>query len=195
MTVVGMACSGQEVIRLAAETDFDIILMDIEMETINAGIKAAEAILFQKPDAKIIYLTAHESDEMVITSMAAGALDYVVKGGTETDLLNHIRAVDRGTPLMDARIQKVIMREYSRLRRSEQSIMDFIRISSRLTPTERALIRNLLDVYKVREIAEMRCVEVVTVKTQISSLLRKFGCSRTKEIVSLIRDLGMEKLF
>ena len=187
MTVAGMAASGQEAVRLAAGTDFDVMLMDIEMETINAGIKAAEAILDQKPEAKIIFLTAHESDEMVITSMATGALDYVVKGGTEEELLSHIRAVDRGTPMLDARIQKVVMQEYSRLRRSEQSIMDFIQINSRLTPAERALIRNLLDGYKVREIAELRCVEMATVKTQINSLLRKFGCSRTKDALHHLR--------
>ena len=41
----------------------------------------------------------------------------------------------------------------------------------------------------------MRCVEQVTVKTQIKSLLRKFGCSRTKEIVQMIRELDVEHLF
>ena len=41
----------------------------------------------------------------------------------------------------------------------------------------------------------MRCVEVVTVKTQIKGLLRKFGCTRSKEIVEMIRELGVEHLF
>ena len=48
---------------------------------------------------------------------------------------------------------------------------------------------------KIREIAEIRCVEIVTVKTQIKSLLRKFGCSRTKQIVKMIRELKIEHLF
>ena len=56
-------------------------------------------------------------------------------------------------------------------------------------------MRCLLDGFKVREIAQIRCVEVVTVKTQIKGLLRKFGCSRTKEIVELIHQLGVEHLF
>ena len=45
------------------------------------------------------------------------------------------------------------------------------------------------------EIAALRCVEVVTVKTQIKGLLSKFGCSRSKEIVQMIRQLGLEHLF
>ena len=88
-----------------------------------------------------------------------------------------------------------MLKEYSRLRRSERSLLFFINNVSQLTPAERALVRCLLDGCKVREIAEIRCVEVVTVKTQIKGLLRKFGCSRTKEIVGLIHELGVEHLF
>ena len=53
----------------------------------------------------------------------------------------------------------------------------------------------LLQGYKVLEIAEARSVEVSTIKTQIKGLLRKFGCSRTKEIVQIIRELNIEHLF
>lgn len=56
-------------------------------------------------------------------------------------------------------------------------------------------MRYLLDGKKIREIAQERYVEQVTVKTQVKSLLRKFGCSRTKEIVNMIRDLNVEHLF
>ncbi|MBQ6520275.1 MAG: response regulator transcription factor [Anaerolineaceae bacterium] len=195
MIVIGMAESGQKTVQLAEELDFDVLIIDIEMETMNAGIRAAEKVLAIKPDAKIIFLTAHETDEIVITSMATGAMDYIVKGGSDEELLAHIRSVYRGEPMLDARIQRVIMQEYGRLHRSEQSLLNFIQRVSRLTPAERALVRCLLDGYKVREIAEMRCVEVVTVKTQIKSLLRKFDCSRSREIVDLIRELGMEKIF
>ncbi len=56
-------------------------------------------------------------------------------------------------------------------------------------------MRLLLEDKKVKEIAAIRCVEVVTVKTQIKSLLRKFGCTRTREIVSTIRELNVAHLF
>ena len=64
-----------------------------------------------------------------------------------------------------------------------------------LTPVERELVRLLLQNYKVGQIAELRVVELVTVKTQIKSLLRKFNCTRTKEIVNLIHELKLEHLF
>ncbi len=195
MEVTGLAATGKEAVALAGSVPFDIILMDIEMETLKAGIEAAEEILADRPEAKIIFLTAHETDEMVTTSMGAGAMDYVVKGGPDEDLIAHIRAVHNGKPMLESRIQRIVMNEYKRLRRSEQSLLYFIEKMSHLTPAERALVRCLLDGCKVREIAEMRCVEMVTVKTQIKGLLRKFNCTRTKEIVDIIRELGVERLF
>ena len=49
--------------------------------------------------------------------------------------------------------------------------------------------------YTKEEIAAIRCVEVVTIKTQIKGLLHKFGCSRTREIVQMIRELNISHLF
>ena len=57
------------------------------------------------------------------------------------------------------------------------------------------LFSELLQEKKVAEIARLRCVEVVTIKTQIKGLLHKFGCTRTKEIVKMIRQMNLEHLF
>ena len=195
MEVAGCAATGQEITRLARETDCDIILMDIEMETMQAGITAAEAIHRDKPEVKIIFLTAHETEDIILSAMASGAVDYVVKGCDDEVLLEHIRRAHAGRPALEQQVQQIVMREYSRLHQSERSLIFFISNMARLTPAERELVRLLLQGLKVQEIAAARCVEVVTVKTQIKGLLNKFGCTRTKEIVALIRQMGLEHLF
>ena len=85
-TVVATAASGAKAVEAALATEFDVILLDIEMETIQAGIDAAAAIHPQKPEAKIIYLTAHDNDDMILTAMATGAVDYFCLLYTSTGL-------------------------------------------------------------------------------------------------------------
>lgn len=195
MTVAGAASSGREIKEQARSTDFDVILMDVEMETTTAGIAATEAILEEKPEAIVLFLTAHETENMILTSMGAGAADYIVKGCEDEEILEHIRRAYEGNPMLDARVQSTVLREYTRLRRSENSLLFFINNVAKLTVAERALVKLLLEEKTVKEIAEARFVEVVTVKTQIKALLRKFGCSRTKEIVRMIRELNVAHLF
>jgi len=195
MQVVWAAETGAQAVNLAEKETVDIILMDIEMETINAGILAAEKIRDKNSEQKIIFMTAHETNEMIITAMGTGAVDYLVKGEDSEEILSHIRNAFAGRATMNSRIQETIMREYSRLQRSERSLLFFIHNVSQLTAAERELVKLLLEGMKVKEIAQVRCVEMITVKTQIKSLLRKFGCSRTKEIVSMIRDLNLSHLF
>lgn len=195
MEVVGEAESGSEIIKLAEKSDYDIILMDIEMEQTNAGILAAEKIRDENPDAGIIFLTAHETKEMIVTAMGAGAVDYVVKGVEDEVLLMHIRNAYEGNPVMQSRVRDTVMQEYARLQRSERSLLFFINCISNLTGAERELVKLLLQGSKVSEIADIRRVENSTVKTQIKSLLRKFGCSRSKEVVSLIEELKIGHLF
>lgn len=195
MCVVGTAASGREALDKLSRLECDVVLMDIEMEEMNAGILATERIRDIKPELKVIFLTAHEMDQMVITAMGAGAVDYIVKGIPDEDILHHIRAAYDGKALLDSKIQRIVMKEYTRARRSEQSLLYFVNNLSTLTAAERELIRLLLDEKKISEIAEIRCVELVTVKTQIKGLLRKFGCSRTKGIVKIIHDFNLEHLF
>ncbi|MBQ9990179.1 MAG: response regulator transcription factor [Lachnospiraceae bacterium] len=195
MEVAGMAASGREIVSMAAQIPHDLILMDIEMEQTNAGILATEALRRENPDERIIFLSVHETRDIVVTAMGAGAIDYLVKGCPDEEILYHIRCAMAGKPIMQGRVHEMVMQEYARLQKSERSLLFFINNLSKLTSTEHDLIRLLLQGCKVQEIARVRCVEVSTIKTQIKGLLRKFGCSRTKEIVSIIHDLNIEHLF
>lgn len=195
MEVVASANSGKEIIAQAERTDFDIILMDIEMESTISGIIATEIILKKNKDAKIIFLTAHERKDMVLTAMGTGAVDYIVKGSPEDEIIHHIRSAYNGLPIMEGKVQAIIMQEYKRLQMSEKSLLFFINNISNLTNAEKEIIRLLLQKKKIREIAQIRGVEMVTVKTQITGLLQKLGISRTKEVVRKITDLNLTHLF
>ena len=195
MEVVGEASSSKEIINLAESVSYDLILMDIEMEVMNAGILATQKIREENPEANIIFLTAHETREIIVTAMGAGASDYLVKGCKDEDILHHIRCAYEGHPVMQSNIHETILQEFARLQKSERSLLFFINNISNLTPTEREMLKLLLQGYKVNQIAGIRSVETSTIKTQVKGLLKKFGCTRTKEIIQIIHDLNIEHLF
>lgn len=195
MEIVGAAGSKQEVLELFYKTECDMVLMDVEMEKINSGIEAAEQILSTNPEQRIIFLTIHETDDLIFSALSTGSVDYIVKSEPFETLAEHIRNMYAGNLILAPQIQDRFRYEFSRLRRSEQSLLYFINKISSLTPAEKDLIRLLLKGKKIAEIAKIRSVEVVTVKTQIQGLLKKFDCKRTKDIIALIKCLDLEKLF
>lgn len=197
MEVIGSASRGDEIVELVKEASHkpDIILMDVEMEELDSGIQAARNIAENDPEIKIVFMTAHETDEMIQAGMSTGAVDYVVKGCDAEVLLSHIRRAYRDETVLQSQVQRSVMKEFSRLQDSERSLLFFIHNVSKLTNAEKEIVRLLLQKKKVREIAEIRGVEIVTVKSQISGLLYKFGCRRTKEIVALIHQMRLESLF
>lgn len=194
-TITGLAKSGEELVELVKSNPPDIVLMDIEMETMNAGIIAAEKIGDLGIKTQVIYLTAHESRQTILTAMATPAVDYIVKGADYKQIFHHIHAVMAGHPLMEGIAQEVLVQEYKRLQKSEKSLLFFITNLSRLTISEREIVRLLLDNYKISDMAKLRYVEPVTIKTQITSILKKFGARRSKEVVQTIRELNLEHLF
>lgn len=195
INVVGSAASAREAIELALTLKPEVILMDVEMETSRAGIFAANEIAQSLVDTKIIFLTMHEDEQTVIEAMSTGAVDYLFKTADCANAISHIRRAHQDRIELEAAIQRIMHEEYVRLIRSQQEYLLFVRKMMLLTPSEREIIRLLLEKKKISEIADLRFVEPVTIKKQIGQLLKKFEARRTKEIVAIIGELGIESLF
>lgn len=195
MEVIATAGSGQEALALSRETDFDLMLLDIEMEDSLAGIKAAREIIQEKAEANIAFLTAHDNKDMILAAMATGAIDYIVKGLPDKELVDKIKKIALGTPELDNKIQAMLLNEYKRLRNSERKIMATMNKIKRLTNAETELVGYLLEGKSQRQISQVRHVELVTIKTQISSILKKFEVKRSRDIVNLIKELDLQNLF
>ena len=199
--------SGQAAaMKLLAEEKADLVLLDVSLAEGN-GFAACRAIKAEF-DIPVIFLTASGDEFSTVTGFDLGADDYIPKPFRPRELISRIRNVlrltgsmgktvklgdvvvdtEKGTAVKNSRDLFLSALEY-------RLLLFFINNVSQLTPAERSLVRYLLDGMKVKDIAAARCVDVVTVKTQIKGLLRKFGCTRTKEIVEMIHELGVEHLF
>jgi DNA-binding NarL/FixJ family response regulator len=95
-TVVGEAGDGREAIRLAQEFPSDIAILDISMPELS-GLEAAQTLRSVSPATKVIIMSVHDHDSYILEALKSGARAYVSKNTARSDLLDAIRAVQRGS--------------------------------------------------------------------------------------------------
>lgn len=192
MEVVSDVGTGEEAVEKAGETTPDVILMDIEMETPDAGIRATQKILQSSPDTRIIILTVYEEDELIFTAFQLGVCDYILKNASQEEILKSIyNAYENNCPLRPE-IASRILGEFKRVRSYETSFLYAVNIVSSLTTTELEILGLLLEGKSRREICELRQVEMSTVKTQIHNILQKFDKKTMDEVIEMIHKMNLD---
>jgi DNA-binding NarL/FixJ family response regulator len=92
LQVICEVSDGLEAVQKAEELKPDLILLDIELPTLN-GIDAARQILKVAPQSKILFVSQESSAEVVREGLALGALGYLVKVDAGSELLVAVRTV------------------------------------------------------------------------------------------------------
>ena len=184
--VVGMAASGEECVSAARRYHPDIILMDIQMETENAGIVATKKITSEDPKIKIIVLTMY-GDELIMEAYHAGAVDYIIKPGTPGEIINRIKTVYANDNFIGPIIAHKVCTEYKKLKQRQESILFFINGFSNLTKTEREILKLLYLGYNKPQISKMRVSELSTTISHIKQIKKKLNFSSTKDLVSFLK--------
>lgn len=92
VTIVGQAESGETALELAPQLQPDVVLMDIDMPTLD-GIATTERLRDVAPDCAVVILSMHDDDHVRARAEAAGARGFVSKYQALDQLLDVIRAV------------------------------------------------------------------------------------------------------
>jgi DNA-binding NarL/FixJ family response regulator len=90
--VVGKGAQGKDAVRLAAELDPDVVVMDISMPVLN-GIDATREICEHDADARILILTGGSTTTEVDNARKAGAAAYLTKDRIANELVSEIRSL------------------------------------------------------------------------------------------------------
>lgn len=191
LEIVGMASTGHEAVEIALKQKPDVILMDVMMEDDTAGIEASQKINEVLPEVKIIISTVLEDDETVFNAFQTGAVDYLLKDSSAEEVLNAVHAAYIDKSPIRPYIARKIRKEFKKMRSYQDSLFFTLGILTKLTNVELDILLLLCEGKKREDIAKLRCIEVSTVKTHISNLLRKFEKKNTGEIVSMLKKMEM----
>jgi DNA-binding NarL/FixJ family response regulator len=110
LDVVSQTADGEQAIVKAGELRPDLILLDISLPGIS-GIEAARRIPDVSPNSQIIFLSQHDSLQMVQNALNVGGHGYVAKTDAGTELLKAIRTVSEGKRFVSQRILALGWRE------------------------------------------------------------------------------------
>lgn len=108
--VVGEAADGQEALALAVEHSPDVAVLDIQMPHMN-GIEVTRRIKAERPDVRVLVLTAYDDDPYIFAALQAGAGGYVLKSAPPGELIRAVRAVHRGESALDPAVTAKVMKQ------------------------------------------------------------------------------------
>ena len=164
--VAGTGDSGREAIALYKKYEPDVLLMDIRMEEIN-GLEAAEAILKEYPNARILILTTFSDDEYIVKALSIGAKGYILKQDFE-GIVPALKAVYGGQSVFGGEIVgklPVLMQSKDEFHYSQYDINE----------KEQAIIELVAEGLSNKEIAEKLFLSEGTVRNYISVILEKLA--------------------
>lgn len=188
LEVVGTADSGAQAVQITTDRRPDIVLMDIEMESKDAGIIAAQQIHIAIPETKIVVLTVHKDESTVRAAFQAGIVDYLLKEDAERHLAEAIRLAHRDRSPMRPIVANMLRSQLDNFQHREQQLLLTIEVISTLTQSELEILRDVVAGKPRKEIATERFIEPSTVKKHVNSIHRKFGTSSTARIAERIKS-------
>ena len=164
--VCGEARDGREAVELAGRLKPDVLLLDIGMPNLN-GLDAARQILASTPEARILILTIHDSEQVVREVLAAGARGFLLKSDAGRDLVAAVEALQHRRTFFTPKVAQMMLEGYLRPHESDTSDKCV------LTPREREVIQLVAEGKTTKEVATALSLSVKTAETHRTNLMRK----------------------
>jgi DNA-binding NarL/FixJ family response regulator len=171
--VIGEAADGAEARDLAIRDRPDLAIIDVKMPKLT-GLQATREIRAQAPEVAVLILSMYDDERYLFEALKAGASGYVLKAQADADLLEAVRAVDRGEPFLTPQAQQALIKDVL----GEGQVH-----TDELTPREQEVVKLVAEAHTNREIADILHLSEKTVENHRSNAMRKLGMRDRVELV------------
>lgn len=186
---VAIAYNGAEALAEMLKQVPDVILMDIHMPVMN-GIEATRLIHRKYPDVKILMLTTFGYDEYVKAALDKGAVGYLLKDISSSELLASIRAAQSGVRIISPQVLEGIAGMQRRPPEGPR-VPPWLR---ELTARERDILVLAMKGFSNEEIAEKVFLSLQTVKNYLSSIYGKLGVENRFQAMRLAMEFKIDTI-
>lgn len=188
LQVVGEAENGEAGLKVFEELCPDVVLMDIRMPGMD-GVEATRRIIERWPEARVIILTTFDDDEYIFEGLRAGALGYLLKDVSGTELAEAVRKVAAGGALIEPSVARKVIAEFARLEPATRPVN--AGLPDPLSEREVEILRLLAQGLTNKVIAQRLHLAEGTVKNYVSNVLDKLGVSDRTQAALRGSELGL----
>lgn len=185
--VVGLAANGRQALELIAETQPDIVLVDLLMPF--GGPENIATLRQQYPDLKILVVTSVSEGEMVLQAIQAGAQGYITKEADHAELLQAIRTVGAGNMFLPVKLAGQLLSQVQK----ESAQIPEPKTAVSLTKREQAIFKLLGDGLTNNEIADKLTLSPSTVRVHLRNILQKYHFISRSEAVAYAAQHKLKK--
>ncbi|MGR9048790.1 response regulator [Halobacillus faecis] len=194
--VVAEGDDGDTAVNLIEEHMPDVVLMDINMPSMN-GVEATAEITKRYPEMKVIILSIHDDENYVTHALKTGAQGYLLKEMDSDALIDAIKVVGAGGSYLHPKVTHNLVAEYRRLADSKGGsayrTIEYRKPLHLLTRRECEVLQLLADGNSNRGVAEALYISEKTVKNHVSNILQKMNVNdRTQAVVTAIKNGWVE---
>jgi DNA-binding NarL/FixJ family response regulator len=186
LDVVGEASNGEQAVTLARRLRPDVALMDVRMPVLD-GVEATRRIVAADCGTRVLMLTTYGLDDVVGSALRAGASGFLLKDARPAELVEAIHVIARGDALLAPAVTRSLLARYSDPTGSQPGR----RALRELTDRETEVLTLVASALSNAEIAQRLVLSEATVKTHVSSILRKLGLRDRVQAVVLAFDTGL----
>ncbi|MGI8336426.1 response regulator [Actinomadura scrupuli] len=184
IAVVAEADSGPEAVKLAAELQPDVVVMDLHMPGGN-GIEATRTITRTSPRIGVLVLTMFRDDDSVFAAMRAGARGYLLKESGAEEIARAVRAVAAGEAIYGPEIARRVLTYFSNMPDPRQTAFP------ELTDREREVLEVIAQGRNNQEIAGVLFLSPKTVRNHVSNIFMKLHVADRAQAIVLAREAGL----
>lgn len=182
--VVGEAGDGREAVRLVAELQPEVVLMDITMAGMN-GLEATARVTREFPQVRVVILSMHAHEEYVLQALRAGAAGYLLKDSGTAELELAVRAVVRGETYLCPAVSRHVIQGY--LQRAEEAPDPL----EPLTPRQREILQLIAEGHTMKEIARLLNISVKTAEAHRTQLMERLDIYDVAGLVRFAIRVGL----
>ena len=161
--LVGAASDGQEAVSMCAKLEPDVVLMDLEMPSLD-GIEATRRIKEAQPRVAVVILTSFSDRERILRALDAGAAGYLLKDAEPEELTRAVHAAAQGDAPLDPRAGRALL-----------SARNATSPADSLSEREREVLAMVAEGLPNKLIARRLEISEKTVKAHLTSIFRRIG--------------------